>query len=117
MSKVKPYFQDRLILLILSINTFLALALIITSLLSLTGSSGGYIREYRANLGLDGYKEGNVLDIVAFAAFATIVYIFQLITSIKIYHVRKHMSLIILLLTLILFIFSLLTINGLLSLV
>lgn len=113
----KSYFQDRLILLILSINTFLALALAITSLLSINDSSAGFIKEFRSDLGLDGYKAGGVLDIVAFAAFSAILYAFQLVSSIKIYHIRRHLSLIILLLAMIVYIFALMVINALLSLV
>ena len=113
----KTYFQDRLILLILSINTFLAVALIIASLLSINDSNAGYIKEFRSDLGLDGYKAGGILDIVAFAVFSAILYVFQLFTSRKIYHIRRHMSLVILLLSMILYIFSFMVINALLSLV
>jgi hypothetical protein len=112
----KPYLHDRLILLILSINTFLAAALIISSLLPLSDTGSGYIREYRSNLGLDGYLAGDVKDIVSFAVFAVIVYTFQLITSIKVYHIHKRFSIIILLLALITFIFGLLASRALLSL-
>lgn len=113
----KSFFHDRLILLILSINTFLALALIITALLSINDSDAGYIKEFRSDLGLDGYKAGGVIDIVAFAVFSAILYIFQLLAATKIYHIRRHLSLIILLLTLIIYIFSLMVINALLGLV
>jgi hypothetical protein len=117
MSSLKSFFQDRLILLILSINTFLAMALIITSLLSINNSDAGYIKEFRSDLGLDGYKAGGVVDIVAFALFSTVLYVFQLLSSTKIYHIRRHLSLIILLLTMIIYIFALMVINALLGLV
>ena len=113
----KSFFHDRLILLILSINTFLALALVITALLSISDSGAGYIKEFRSDLGLDGYKAGGVIDIVAFAVFSVILYVFQLLASTKIYHIRRHLSLVILLLTLIVYIFALMVINALLGLV
>lgn len=114
--KPKTYFHDRLILLILSINTFLAIALILSSLLALSDNSAVYIREYRANLGLDGYEAGGIKDVLAFAAFAVIIYVFQIYSSTRIYHIRKHISLIILLLTMTIYIFALLVINALLGL-
>ena len=113
----KSFFHDRLILLILSINTFLALALIITALLSINDSGAGYIKEFRSDLGLDGYKAGGVVDIVAFAAFSAVLYVFQFLSATKIYHIRRHLSLIILLLTMIIYIFALMVINALLGLV
>ena len=116
MSKTKPYFHDRLILLILSINTFLALALVITALLPLSDPNAGFIREYRSNLGLDGYRAGDIKDIVSFAVFAVIIYAFQIYTSMKVYHIHKRLSMVILLLTLIALIFGLLACNALLSL-
>lgn len=115
--KYSSYFHDRLILLLLSINTFLAVAMIITSLLSLNDSGAGYIKEYRSDLGLDGFRAGGVIDIVAFAVFALIVFVFHFITSRKIYHIRRHLSLVILLLTMVVYIFGLLVLNALLGLV
>lgn len=113
----KSYFQDRLILLILSINTFLALALVVTSLLSISEADAGFIKEFRSDLGLDGYKAGGVLDIVSFAVFSVLLYAFQLLSSVRIYHIRRHLSLIILVLALIVYIFTFMVINALLSLV
>ncbi|MEX2014586.1 MAG: hypothetical protein WD885_01475 [Candidatus Saccharimonadales bacterium] len=113
----KSFFHDRLILLILSINTFLALALIITALLSIDSAGPGFIKEFRSDLGLDGYKAGGVLDIVAFAIFSLVLYAFQFLAATKIYHIRRHLSLVILLLTLIIYLFSLMVINALLGLV
>lgn len=113
----KSFFHDRLILLILSINTFLALALIITSLLSVSDADSGFIKEFRSDLGLDGYKAGGALDILAFAVFSVVLYVFQFFSSTKIYHIRRQLSLVILLLTMIVYIFSLMVINALLGLV
>lgn len=112
----KTYFHDRLILLILSINTFLAVALVLSALFALSDSSSGFIREYRSNLGLDGYFAGGIKDVLAFALFSIILYVFQIYSSTKIYHIRKHISLMILLITMVIYIFSLLVINALLGL-
>lgn len=116
MSKTKPFFHDRLILLILTINTFLAVVLAISSLLTLGNTDSGYIKEYRSNLGLDGYLAGEVFDIVSFAVFALIVYVFHLVVSLKVYHIHRRFSMVVLLLALITFIFGLLANRALLSL-
>lgn len=116
MPKPKTYFHDRLILLVLSINTFLAVALILSTIFALSDNSAVFIREYRSNLGLDGYEAGGIKDILAFAIFAVVTYAFQIYASTKIYHIRKHLSLMILLLTMVIYIFALLVINALLGL-
>lgn len=112
----KTYFHDRLILLILSINTFLAAALALSAVLALNDSSSGFIREYRSNLGLDGYEAGGIKDVLSFALFSVILYVFQIYSSTKIYHIRKHISLMILLLTMVIYIFALLVLTALLGL-
>ena len=116
MPKPKTFFHDRLILLMLSINTFLGIALILSVIFALSDSSAVFIREYRSNLGLDGYEAGGIKDILAFAVFAVIVYVFQIYSSTRIYHIRKHLSLMILFLTMVIYIFTLLVINALLGL-
>lgn len=117
MPKTRPFFHDRRVLLLLTINSFLAVVCIIVSLLPLAGSSGGVvISQYRSNLGLDGYKAGHLGDIASFSAFAVIVYIFQLITSVKLYDERKNFSLVVLGLTTITLIFALIVVNALLEL-
>jgi len=115
-SKIKPFFHDRLILLILTINTFLAIVLAVSSLLTLGDTDSGYIKEYRSNLGLDGYQAGEVYDIVSFAVFALIVYVFHLVVSLKVYHIHRRFSMVVMLLTLITFIFGLLVSRSLISL-
>ena len=79
----QSFIHDRSVLLLLTLNTFLAIALIIRSLLSLGDSDAGYIKEYRGDLGLDGFK-ALFLDILAFGLFALIIYGFQVFTVWKI---------------------------------
>jgi hypothetical protein len=103
-------------LLILSINTFLALSLVLYSLFSLNDNSGVFFRQYKAIGTLGEYEAGGVKDIVAFAVFGVVVYAFQLYASTRIYHIRKHLSLMILLITLVIYVFALLVLNSLFSL-
>ena len=116
MSKAKPYFHDRIFLLLLTVNTCLVIACLIISLLPLMGSGGGVISEYRSNLGLDGYRAGDMTDIVSFGIFGVIVYAFQLFFGIKLYSERKYASLALLSLSTLLLLFALIVCNALLEL-
>ena len=112
----QSFIHDRSVLLLLTLNTFLAIALIIRSLLSLGDSDAGYIKEYRGDLGLDGFKAGNILDILAFGLFALIIYGFQVFAVWKIYPLRKEIVTMVQILTTICLLFGLLVLNELLGL-
>ncbi len=113
----KKYFQDRLILLLLSVNTFLTIFGSILILLRLdSGRSDGYIVEYRANLGLSQFKTGDSLTIVSFMVFMVLVLVFNTILSMKIYHARRHFSIAVLNLGLLLIAVALIVSNALLEL-
>lgn len=89
----KKYFQDRFILLLLSLNTFLALLSSILVLLGLdSGRSSGYIVQFRAPQGLIGFRNGSVLELLAFILFAAFVLAFHTVLSIKTYSARRHFS-------------------------
>lgn len=91
------------------------MVLIISSLMPLGYTDSGFIREYRSNLGLDGYSAGEAYDIVSFAIFAVILYVFQIIVSIKVFRIHRRFSLVVLLLTLVTLLFALLANRSLLS--
>ncbi len=112
----RAFFHDRFVLLLLTINSFLLALVIISILLRLGDPSEGYIVQYRANLGLDGYKAGGIGEILSFIAFAVIVYGFQLGLGLKMYHLRKRVTHIILLLTLLLLTLTLIVSFSLLGL-
>jgi hypothetical protein len=116
MSNPRAYFHDRLVLLFLTINSFLVVLCTITVLYKLGDQNAGYIAQYRSNLGLDGFKVGGVREVLSFIAFAILAFIFQLFMSIRMYHIRKHVSQIILILTSLLLIFTLIVSNALLVL-
>lgn len=104
-------------MLLLTFNSFLAIVVVIISLLPLVASEGGtVISQYRSNLGLDGYKAGHLGDIASFGVFAFIIYVFQIIVSTKLYEERKNSSLIVLGMTTVLLIFALIVVNALLEL-
>lgn len=117
MAAAKSYFQDRLVLLLLSINTFLAL-LASTLILFRIGSAGssGFIVQYRANLGTSAYKVGSVSNLIAFIFFALIVLVIHTVLSWRSYPIRRQLSITILSLGLLLLIICIIVSNALLAL-
>lgn len=90
----KKYLHDRLILLILSINTFLTLVAVISILLRLdSGRASGYIVSYRSNLGISAFATGRTTDLIAFVLFAVAVLILCTLLSIRAYHMRRQFAL------------------------
>lgn len=113
----KKYFQDRFILLLLSLNTFLALLGSVLVLLRLdSGRSDGYIVQYRADQGLDAFSNGNVTTFLAFIIFAALVLGFHTLMSIKIYTARRHFSTAVLGMGFLLLVVTIMTSNNLLEL-
>lgn len=93
----KKFFQDRTVLLLLSINAFLALVVSVKTLFQLDGGRvDGYIVEYRANLGLSAFRTGTATELIAFILFVSFVLVFHFLLSVKAYHIRRHFSLAIL---------------------
>jgi hypothetical protein len=88
----KNYFHDRIVLLVLSVNTFLALLITVTTLLRLVGTTEDYIVQYRANLGLGAFTTGTYTAFIYFVFFSLFVLVFHILLSMKVYHLRRHFS-------------------------
>jgi len=113
----KNYFRDRMVLLLVSSNTFLAVLNSILVLLRLdTSRPDGYIVEYRANLGLSAFKSGGPGVFLGLIAFSLFVLVFHTILSMRVYPIRRHFSIAILSLGLLLLTLSLIVSNALLVL-
>lgn len=113
----RKYLHDRLILLLLSINTFLAILTSLWILLKLdAGRSAGYIVQYRASLGIGALKTGDASDLVAFIGFCFLVLILHVFLSIKAYVIRREVSVIILSFGILLLLLALIVSNALLVL-
>ncbi|GAC1387760.1 MAG: hypothetical protein NVS1B7_2770 [Candidatus Saccharimonadales bacterium] len=104
----KKYFHDRMILLLLSCNTFIAILGVILVLLRLdVGRPGTYIVQYRSNLGrLDGPKSGNITTFIGFIVFNILVLIFHTILSIRVFKINRQLSVLVLSIGLLLLILS-----------
>ena len=93
----KKYFHDHLVLLLLSINVFLALASSVFVLVRLNASHGtSYIVQYRPSLGADAFQTGRVLDLLAFIVFALIVLAAHTILSFRVYPIHRQLAITIL---------------------
>ncbi len=89
----KKYFHDRLVLLLISVNTFTTLATSLLITLKLDDSrSNGYIVAYRSNQGLNRFRAGNDSQLIAFVLFMAFVLAFHTALSIRIYDMRRHFS-------------------------
>jgi cytochrome c biogenesis protein CcdA len=113
----KKYFQDRMVLLLLSVNAFITLLSSILILLRLdNGRSDGYIIQYRSNLGLSAYKAGAATTFIAFILFSILVLVFHTVLSMRVYHVRRHFAVAVLGMGLLLLVLGLIVSNALLVL-
>lgn len=113
----KKFFHDRVQLLLLSVNSFLALLGSVLILLRLDGgSSDSYIVQYRGNLGLDRFKTGSSLDIIAFTVFFMVVLVLHTLLGARVYHIRRHFSTVVMGMGLLLLILGIIVSNTLLEL-
>lgn len=93
----KRYIHDRLILLLLTANAFFAVLTSVLILLRLGGvQSESLIVQYRPSLGLSRYFRGDKTDILSFALFVVLIAVFHTFLSIKVYHIRRHFSVVVL---------------------
>ena len=117
MATPKKFFHDHLVLLLLSINAFLALALAILVLLRLGSShSTGYIVQYRPSLGIGAFQSGSVIELLSFIGFSVLALVTHGVLAMRAYHVRRQVSLTILSLGVLLQILAIIISNALLAL-
>lgn len=113
----KNYFHDRVVLLLLTVNTFLATLISAMILLRLDGSRfDDYIVQYRSNLGLNAFKTGSSGAMIGFIVFAVAILVFHTVLSVKTYHVRKHLAHTVLAMASLLLVITLIVSNALLVL-
>jgi hypothetical protein len=113
----KKYLRDHLVLLLLSVNVFLALAGSILVMVRLLTSHGtGYIVQYRSNLGISAFKTGMLTDLLSFIVFAFLVVIVHTLLSHRAYHIHRQLAIAILELGVLLLILTIIVSNALLVL-
>jgi hypothetical protein len=91
----KKYLHDKLVLLLLSANVFLAFlcAALIFLRLNIGQGAEGYIVEYRSNLGISAFRVGGVSGLLSFAGFAVLMAIASIAISVRTYRIRRELAL------------------------
>lgn len=117
MASDKNFYQDKLVVFLLSVNTFLSILGTVMIFLMLGNSNPNFhIIQYREDLGLNGYTNGTAISLYAFIVFIWFVLIFNAALSIRTFHIKKSLSLIFLSMSLILISFAIIVIYHLLGL-
>ena len=112
----KKYYHDKTVLTLLSLSLFTVLLNAALILLRLDDARGRYIVQYRENLGVDPFQAGEGTAFLTFIAFALIVFVFQVVLSVRIYGVHKQFAVAICSLGLLLLVLSVIVSNALLTL-
>lgn len=116
MLSANKFFHDRLVLLLLSVNSFLAVLGVLSVLFRLQGGGDNFIVQYRAKLGIKAFQPGSVSHILAFVGFALLVLIVHTLLSWQTYHIKRQLSVLILLLGGLLLVINIIVSNSLLTL-
>lgn len=91
----KNYLHDKLTLLLVSANIFLAFlcAVLVFLRINLGQGAEGYILEYRSNLGISAFRVGGVIGLLSFAGFAVGMAALAIALSVRMYRIRRELSL------------------------
>jgi len=120
MATPKKYFHDHLVLLLLSINVFLALAGSIFVLARLSTSHGnGFIvqcRDCSNPAAINKFTTGSVIDILGFVAFALLVLAIHVTLSLRVYRIHRQLAIAVLGLGILLLVLTAIISNALLVL-
>jgi hypothetical protein len=120
MATSKKYFHDHLVLLLLSINVFVAVAAGIFVLVKLgTGHSNSYIVQCRDCSNPDAtnkFSTGSIADLLSFVVFAGLVVIAHGALSFRAYHIHRQLAIAILSLGVLLLLLTIIVSNALLVL-
>lgn len=111
----KNYLHDRLVLLLLTVNTFLAALMSILILLRLDSTKAeSYITQYRANLGVNAFRSGGSATFYEFILFGLLTLGVHTVLSMRVYASHRQYALVILMLCLLILIMALFVSNALL---
>lgn len=117
MATEKRYLHDKLVLLLLSVDSFLTLLGTVTLLLKLGNSSPQYhIIQYRSDLGLSAFKNGTATSLIAFIVFMWLILIINTVLSYRMYNFRREYAVVILSLSLLLIVLAMIVSNALIVL-
>lgn len=112
----KQYLHDRLLLLITSVNTFLALLLFVLTILRLDTSHSSYIVQYRSNATINAFRSGSSSELFSFIVFGVLVLVLHTLISMKTYLIHRQLAVVVLGLGTLLLVLALIVSNALLVL-
>ncbi len=114
----RKYLHDKLILLLVSGNIFLAFLSVVLVFLRLNIGQGsdGYIIQYRSNLGISAFKTGSINGIIAFAVFAALILLVNVGLSVRTYQIRRELAVAVLVAGILLLILGVIVSNALMVL-
>jgi hypothetical protein len=116
----QKYFHDHLVMLLLSVNAFLAIGGSLFILVSLsTGHSNGYIvqcRDCSNPEAVNRFTNGTVVSLLSFIAFAALVLISHTALSLRAYKIHRQLAIAILALGILLLALTVIVSNALLVL-
>lgn len=112
----KNYLHDRPILLLVSVNAFLALLLVILTLARLDAGHSSYIVQYRSNLAINAFKSGSSLELLSFVVFGPLVLAIHTALSLRVYLIHRQLSVVVLSLGTLLLALAIIVSNALLVL-
>lgn len=117
MATTKTFFRDHFVLLLLTVNVFLALFTAISVFLRLSSSHGNsYIVQYRSSLGVSAFKTGSVSELISFGIFALLILGINAVLSFRTYHINRSLAISVLGLGILLTVLDIIVSNALLVL-
>ena len=118
MATSKKYIHDHFVLLLLTVNAFLATAGVIYILIKLFSNShsSGYIVQYRPSLGVSAYQTGSQLNLISFAVFAVLILAINTVLSYRVYKIHRQLAITVLALGVMLLSLNIIISNALLQL-
>ncbi len=88
----KEYFHDRMVLLLITVNTFLTgLGSLLVLLRLNPGRNQGYISQY-SKFGIVHFNIGHASDLLAFIGFLVIVLLFSVVLSSRVYQIHRQFA-------------------------
>ncbi len=95
----KNYFQDKIILLLLSVNAFIAIATVVMIALRVGSGHTDYIVQCRdcSNVqAISRFSKGGISEILAFMVFSVGVAAVHTILSIKLFNINRQLTVVVL---------------------
>ena len=97
MATPKRFIHDRVVLLLLSVNTFFAVLISVLIAFALTGGTDQvYVIEHRPRLGLSANRIGDTTQMMSLIVFVALVLVFNTVLSAKTYPLRRNLAVVIL---------------------